>query len=212
MNRGEDLRRGGSRRSLTAALRYAHKKPHWVDSFYLSIYLSIYNEYSKKKSNIWQRKNYNGAIWRQTRKYNLDTLQIQVHQKYYTFWIHCLKTTSDLASYIEGINEFQSLIVRGKKQTVFICVWMDRNSAEPLRMKLPGLSRLSMKVVRDGYGNLIILDFVHDCDEEMAGNYEKPKKLRVFNFSYQNVMRKSRKYDSNCIFPQRCRFFIIKLW
>ena len=30
-------------------------------------------------------------------------------------------------------------------------------------MKLPGLSRLSVKVVRDGYGNLIILDFVHDC-------------------------------------------------
>ena len=61
----------------------------------------------------------------------------------------CLKVVSDLASYIEG-------------KTVFIRVGMIHNSNEFLRVKLSGLHRLSVYVVRDGYNNVIILDFVHD--------------------------------------------------
>ena len=36
-------------------------------------------------------------------------MYLQLHHNKYIFWIHCLKGTGDMASYIDDDNEFQSL-------------------------------------------------------------------------------------------------------
>ena len=99
-------------------MKFDFKNAHFL--FY------IYNEYSAKlqKAISGRGKNIMAPFEDKQKKYNLDYSTNTSTSKI----LHILNTLFEnnqwFRSYIDGVNEFQSLIVRGKKLCLYVSEWI----------------------------------------------------------------------------------------